>query len=120
MIKNHIKYLENVDIPALPGVYLLTDTKNDLHYIGSSLNIRSRIANHRTLLNYGSHQNEKLQRMYDEGCLCVNILVAFPFSDKRKIKEAEKLFIEAAPVLFKDNLINKHKGKSIHTSLITN
>jgi group I intron endonuclease len=48
------------------GIYKITNTINNKFYIGSSVNIRARITNHRSQLNRGVHDNNHLQRAWDK------------------------------------------------------
>ncbi|SOB90408.1 GIY-YIG catalytic domain-containing protein [Ureibacillus xyleni] len=118
MYKNHIKFITNDELPNTSGIYLLYDEKSDLAYIGSASNLRNRIANHRSNLIHQKHPNDMLQAMFNMGCLCVRILVTFPFLDKKRLKEAENLFIEASPAIFKNPLVNRYKSVPFHQSFV--
>lgn len=112
--KNHINFIENADIPALSGIYLLRDIKTGQVYIGNSVNIRARIATHRSLLQAKNHNNQKLQKLYNNGVLTVEILVSFPFSDKKRLKETERIFLEAADVIFPAGIVNRKTTTPFH------
>ncbi len=47
------------------GVYLIKNTKTGKYYVGSSVNIQIRWANHKTLLKSGRHTNSILQADYN-------------------------------------------------------
>jgi group I intron endonuclease len=49
-----------------PGVYLITNTANGKVYVGSSVNIRSRIRQHRNALLDARHPNKHLQSAWDK------------------------------------------------------
>lgn len=48
------------------GVYQILNTKNNKRYIGSSINVYSRMKVHKKLLEKNSHENSKLQRAYNK------------------------------------------------------
>ncbi|MET3684419.1 putative GIY-YIG superfamily endonuclease [Alkalibacillus flavidus] len=114
MLQNNIKYLPNDHVPELAGVYILEDTESGHVYIGSSINMRSRIAHHRSLLQMNKHPNKQLQALFLEGNLIFKVLVSFPVPDKHKVKEAEQLFIEASPALFEQELVNRKPARAFH------
>lgn len=49
-----------------PGIYLIFCLANQRAYIGQSVNVKKRIANHQGSLKRGSHYNEYLQKAYDK------------------------------------------------------
>lgn len=48
------------------GVYAITCTANNQVYIGSSVNIFTRMRNHKSDLTAGRHYNSKMQRAFDK------------------------------------------------------
>ncbi len=48
------------------GVYIIKNSKNDKCYIGSSLNVRKRLNDHKTLLMRNKHHSYKLQGSYNK------------------------------------------------------
>jgi group I intron endonuclease len=48
------------------GVYMIECERNGAYYIGSSVNLRSRISNHKNKLATGKHRNKRLQRTADK------------------------------------------------------
>jgi hypothetical protein len=105
--KNHIDFIENESITERSGIYLLRDEKSGMVYIGNSSNVRARVAVHRSLLQSKKHNNSRLQKIYNEGVLTVCVLIEFPYVDKIRLKEAERLFIDASPVLFPSGICNR-------------
>lgn len=114
MLEQNIKFLPNQKIPALAGIYLLHEQLSDKYYIGSTVNMRARVAHHRSLLLANKHPNKDLQKLFLTGNLVFKPLVSFPIPDKAKIREVEQYFIEASSVLFKNELINKRQTKALH------
>lgn len=53
-------------LPTLSGVYAITNTLNNKRYIGSSMNIHQRLANHRSKLRSGKHHNTMLLNAYNK------------------------------------------------------
>jgi hypothetical protein len=56
--------LSNKEIPSSPGVYALINDSTHRSYIGSSKNVKARVAQHFRDLGQGSHANALLQRDY--------------------------------------------------------
>jgi hypothetical protein len=52
---------EDIGIPRLPGVYALVNDQQGRTYIGSSKDMRSRVARHFDQLHRGTHENSLLQ-----------------------------------------------------------
>lgn len=48
------------------GIYMLLNTKNGKRYIGSSINIRKRLWEHRALLRHNKHDNPHLQNAWNK------------------------------------------------------
>lgn len=48
------------------GVYMIRNTRNGKMYVGSSLNTRRRMIDHKTLLNKKKHYNPHLQSAYNK------------------------------------------------------
>lgn len=53
-------------IPKISGVYSIVNILNNHRYIGSSMNIHQRLANHRSKLRTGKHNNVHLLRAYNK------------------------------------------------------
>lgn len=47
--------------PSDPGVYAIVNRTNERAYIGSAMNVRKRLGEHRSQLRLGKHSNELLQ-----------------------------------------------------------
>jgi group I intron endonuclease len=62
--KNKSGYLGSGEIPALPGVYMITNDITQRSYIGSSKNIKSRVNQHFRELTSEKHANTLLQKDY--------------------------------------------------------
>lgn len=48
------------------GIYIITNVINGKYYIGKSVNVNSRLAEHRHHLRKGKHQNNHLQKAVDK------------------------------------------------------
>ena len=48
------------------GIYMLLNTKNGKRYVGSSINIRKRLWEHRALLRHNKHGNPHLQNAWNK------------------------------------------------------
>lgn len=48
----------------IPGIYIITNIINTKVYVGSSLNVSTRISSHKTALKYNRHCNIYLQKSY--------------------------------------------------------
>lgn len=53
-------------LPKTAGVYSILNVLNGKRYIGSSINIHKRLANHRSKLRTGKHYNQILLRAYNK------------------------------------------------------
>jgi group I intron endonuclease len=54
-----------VDIKDKSGIYIITCLINGKHYIGRSLNVRTRLLEHKNKLRKNEHENEYLQRAFN-------------------------------------------------------
>jgi hypothetical protein len=102
----HINNITSRDLPNKPGIYILEDKVTGSIYVGASSNVRARISSHRSQLKRGKHPNDKLQKIFNEGILCVNVLLVLPLEDKDKLRDIEKYFYDAIPSLFATDPIN--------------
>ncbi|MCP1450344.1 GIY-YIG nuclease family protein [Priestia megaterium] len=102
-----LKYKKNGELPAKAGVYILLNDKNGKVYIGCSMDLRARIATHRSLLLSGKHHSQELQKAFNKDHLSVKVLAILPHANQFLLKEAELLFIQASPHIFPSGLINK-------------
>lgn len=48
------------------GIYKITNIKNNFYYIGSSVDISSRLCNHKSTLRKNTHNNPKLQNAWNK------------------------------------------------------
>lgn len=84
-----------------PGVYYLKI--NELNYIGSSVNLKVRLLQHRSAMLKGDHENPRLQNTfnkYREDKSWYSVLEVFEEYDQVKLLEAEKKWIDLlGPVL---------------------
>lgn len=102
-----LKYSHDAEFPKKPGVYILENQKNGKVYIGSTHNVRARIASHRSLLLSSRHYSKELQQAFNKDILTVKVLAEIPHASKQLLRESERLFIQAAPHLFPSGIINK-------------
>lgn len=102
-----LKYSHDGEFPKKAGVYILVNQKNGKVYIGCTRNVRARIATHRSLLLSGRHYSEELQHAFDKDFLGVIVLALVPHANQQLLREAERLFLQAAPYLFPSGIINK-------------
>lgn len=81
--------------PACPGIYLIKNSVNGKKYVGSAVNIRMRIRNHRTTLNRGKHTNHILQRSWDKyGAEAFEYFVLEYVEDKSELIPREQSWID--------------------------
>lgn len=75
------------------GVYLITNTRDDRRYAGSTANLTRRIRDHKSDLRNGRHKNKRLQQAWDEyGEDAFN----FSIMERKSVPDGRK---EAAQVL---------------------
>lgn len=73
------------------GVYQITNTKSQRIYIGSSLNVRTRIRAHKVSLRNGTHHSYLLQRAFDkygESCFSFEQIVICREQDRLEYEQA--------------------------------
>lgn len=73
--------METDHLPRQSGVYQLLNTVNSKFYVGSAINIRRRVKQHRYLLNLGSHSSPYLRnawKKYGEHNFLANVLELCP------------------------------------------
>ncbi|MQR85935.1 hypothetical protein GFV16_08395 [Bacillus megaterium] len=102
-----LKYKKNADLPNKAGIYVLENVKNNKVYIGCSLDLRARIATHRSLLLSGKHHSREIQSAFNKDNLLVKVLAVLPHANQSLLKEAELLLIQASPHIFPGGLMNK-------------
>lgn len=77
------------------GVYQILNIVNDKRYIGSSIDMRVRLRNHRWSLQRKSHTGVKLQNAwnkYGSECFCFDVIEFV--EDKSKLAEREQYWID--------------------------
>ena len=77
------------------GIYEIRNVHSGVRYIGSSIDIPSRLNQHRKMLLKGDHHSVYLQRAWNrhgEGSFAFNVLA---YLEKYDLKETEKRFIES-------------------------
>lgn len=87
---------DNNNIPKKPGIYKITNIKNNKNYIGSSINMKNRIKKHYYELNNNVHNNKYLLRSYNkygEKYFFVEILEIFDNITKNKLLKIEEKYI---------------------------
>ena len=65
------------DLPKSSGIYIIKNAKTKKVYVGSSIDITSRVRNHIKDLNRGIHHSMKLQRSFNKHghkCSCMVLL----------------------------------------------
>lgn len=92
------------DFPLFPGIYLIYTEINNSYYVGSSINLRSRLCDHRKSLKANYHSNYKLQEAfntYGKGAFQYKILYQYDHLIEYNSEEyqnsllvKEKYFIE--------------------------
>lgn len=55
-----------MNAPITAGIYIITNTLTAKSYIGSSIRVSVRVAQHKRALRGGYHDNQKLQRAWDK------------------------------------------------------
>lgn len=60
-----ILIMSNSKYPKI-GIYIITCTYNDKHYIGRSKDMKRRLAKHKAELKHNVHKNEHLQRAFNK------------------------------------------------------
>lgn len=73
------------------GIYKITDTKSGRYYIGSTVNIRKRMAYHLYRLTKGTHPNRRLQNIFNKRPdSLIGSVIEFVERDKNALLLAEQ------------------------------
>ncbi|MDE2031377.1 MAG: GIY-YIG nuclease family protein [Patescibacteria group bacterium] len=81
-------------LDKLSGVYCILNILTNKVYIGSAVNLRKRIYQHRNQLKYNKHSNRHLQRAYNfYGLDIFNFKIIEIVNDKSKLLLREQLWI---------------------------
>lgn len=94
-----------VELKGVCGAYVLYLENADIYYIGSSLDIRERFANHRNTLSRNCHRNRLLQREYNKN---KNVIVKIVFI--RTISHGEA-------IRYENNLLQKYNRSDMVANL---
>lgn len=91
------------------GIYSITNTVNGKRYIGQSINVQNRIANHKSALRHNHHENEHLQKSfnkYGEDCFIFDIICECA---EEQLDELERYYI------FYYDCMNPDKGYNLES-----
>lgn len=83
------------------GIYYIKNIINGKHYIGSSINIKNRINQHKWLLSNNRSHSPKLQNAYNKYGIAAFCFDSIEFCEKEKLSEREKYWI-----VFYDSIAN--------------
>lgn len=81
------------NIPPVAGVYAIINRENGRAYIGSSVNMRQRLIQHRSLLRRNKHSNKLLRdewATYGDGAFVFGVLRLSKKTDKRYLWSIER------------------------------
>jgi len=106
-----LKYTQDNEFPKQPGIYILENRSNSKVYIGYTMNIKARIASHRSLLLNNKHYNRELQFPFNRELLIANVLAIIPHANSTLLKDFERILIKSAPQLFPSGIINKQLSR---------
>lgn len=77
------------------GIYIIANTESDKFYIGSSVNLRKRWADHKSSLRGGQHRNSHLQHAWDKyGEVVFNFGVLEYLDDLKELIPAEQFWCD--------------------------
>lgn len=82
----------------ISGIYEIVNTENSKRYVGSSVDIRRRWAQHRARLNSGEHHCPPLQRAWDKyGAAAFDFRIVEQCERDRLIAVEQRILDQAAP-----------------------
>ena len=99
------------------GIYSITNTVNGKIYIGQSIDVKDRIAHHKSRLRHNRHENDYLQKAwnkYGEECFEFNVLEECSLD---KIDEIERKYIDQYDSMNRDKGYNFESGGSLHKQM---
>lgn len=103
-------------IPRTSGIYQIICSVNNKKYVGSAINLRQRWNDHRKLLRYNKHKNQRLQNSWNiHGESSFDFVILEPVVDINKLIEREQHWIDASNS-FDDSFgfnISKTAGSSL-------
>ena len=82
------------------GVYFIKSKKLDISYVGSSINMKRRMTDHRYALMKGSHENNKLQKHYDQYGSKDLVYGILEECSKERMKYIEQYYMDNSGELF--------------------
>ena len=86
------------------GIYSITNTINNKKYIGQSVDVKSRIRNHKWALKHNKHQNDHLQKSfnkYGQDCFVFDVVCE---CREEELDDLERFYISHY------DCMNPHKG----------
>ena len=82
------------------GIYKIVNIKNNKVYIGSSINLKKRLADHLSALRHNRHKNSHLQsawNLYGEASFVIKIKITDV--DPKRLKDIENWFFDVYDVM---------------------
>ena len=76
------------------GIYMITNTKSNKRYIGSSKNLYIRLLTHRRLLLKNNHYNNHLQNSFNANIIEDFIISVLEFCEEENLIKREQFFID--------------------------
>lgn len=89
------KFMTLEGMTRAPGIYAIINYVRDIHYVGSAIDVRKRVRDHRAKLRRGAHENAKFQRAwakYGEGEFFCEFIE--PVADERDLLAAEQRWLD--------------------------
>lgn len=95
-----------------PGIYIITNTESGKVYVGSSVDLRRRQAQHRSRLQRGKHDNSHLQRAWDKyGAGAFRFMVCEYVEGKGQLMAREQYWLDFHRLLtevYNHGLVARH------------
>lgn len=96
------------------GIYSITNIANNKKYIGQSVDVKTRIRNHKWALRHNQHQNDHLQKSfnkYGEDCFIFDVICE---CEEDRLDELERYYIEYYDCMNPSKGYNAESGGSLN------
>jgi predicted GIY-YIG superfamily endonuclease len=85
---------ESLDLKGKSGIYVIINLQNGKRYIGSAVDMKQRLREHRSMLQRGKHHNKHLQNAYNKYGIKSFTLVPLELCDSDQLIVREQHYLD--------------------------